>query len=160
MPNISRSKGNQTMKFDHLREQFFSKNNSQNVVEKLLPDPFLNNQNWTYLWINNLKFHTVCFCFMQSGRLSNYIKTRYLIKTKLQTSCFYHEKGTKKTKKRSGTILPVSFSVWFLIKNISLVIFYLLTKFYCLVVFTSWDIGQYVHCNCFLTRLWRHKIWN
>ena len=34
--------------------------NTQNVVEKLFPDYFLKNQNWAYLWINSLKFHTVC----------------------------------------------------------------------------------------------------
>ena len=26
---------------------------------------------------------------------------------------------------------------------------YLLTKFHCLIAFTSCDIGQYVYCNCF-----------
>ena len=26
--------------------------------------------------------------------------------------------------------------------------FYYLTKFHCLIAFTSWDIGQYVYCNC------------
>ena len=34
---------------------------------------------------------------------------------------------------------------------------YSLTKFYCLVTCTSWDIGQYVYCNCLLTSLPRHK---
>ena len=34
---------------------------------------------------------------------------------------------------------------------------YYLTKFHCLVTFTSWDIGQYVYCNYLLTWLWRHK---
>ena len=29
-----------------------------------------------------------------------------------------------------------------------------------LVAFTSWDIGKYAHCNCLITRLWRHKFWN
>ena len=42
----------------------FSKNHLQNVVEKLFTDPFLKNQNWIYLWINNLKFYTVCFYCM------------------------------------------------------------------------------------------------
>ena len=28
------------------------------------------------------------------------------------------------------------------------------------IAFTSWDIGQYVYCNCLLTRLWRHKFQN
>ena len=36
-------------------------------------------------------------------------------------------------------------------KIFSLVILYYLTKFHCLVVFTSWDIGQYVYCNILLT---------
>ena len=37
---------------------------------------------------------------------------------------------------------------------------YYLAKFHCLVAFTLWDIGQYVYCNCLLTRLWYHKFWN
>ena len=45
-------------------------------------------------------------------------------------------------------------------KNISLVRFYCLTKFNCLVAVTAWDIAQYMYCNCLLTRLWRHKLWN
>ena len=28
------------------------------------------------------------------------------------------------------------------------------------IAFTSRDIGQYVHYNCLLIRLWRHKIWD
>ena len=44
LPNISRSKGNPTMKFGRLIEynmkKIFLKNYAQNVVEKLLPDPF------------------------------------------------------------------------------------------------------------------------
>ena len=63
--------------------------------------------------------------------------------------CFY--KAFLKNKKRSGTSLPTSFSTWFLKKNISVVIFSYLTKFQCLVAFNSWDIGQYVYCNCLLT---------
>ena len=44
LPNISRNKGNPTMKFGRLIEynmkKDFLKNYPQNVVEKLLPDPF------------------------------------------------------------------------------------------------------------------------
>ena len=58
------------------------------------------------------------------------------------------------------TSLPNSFSDWLLEENISLVMFYYLTKFHCLVAFTSWDIGQYVYCNYLLTRFWRHEFWN
>ena len=65
-----------------------------------------------------------------------------------------------KNKKRSGTSLPVSFSKWILKKNVSLVMLYYLTKFHCLVAFTSLDFGHNVYCNCLLTMLWRHKFWN
>ena len=64
-------------------------------------------------------------------------------------------------KKKSVTSLPASFTPWFLKKKkISLVIFYWLTKFHCLVLSTLRDIWQYVCCNFLLTRLWNHKFWN
>ena len=67
----------------------------------------------------------------------------------------------KKNKKSSGTSLLGSFSACFLKKNIFLFIFYYLTKFHCLVFLTWWDIlsSICIYCNCFLTRLWRHKFW-
>ena len=47
LSSISRSKGNQKMKFDQLIEltweTFFSKNHAQNMIEKLVRDPFLEN---------------------------------------------------------------------------------------------------------------------
>ena len=49
LPYISRSKGNQTMKFGHLIEyimrSIFLKRPAQNVVEKIFPDLFLKNKN-------------------------------------------------------------------------------------------------------------------
>ena len=42
LPIISRSKGNETMNITW--ETFFLKNHTQNVEEKLFPDPFLKNQ--------------------------------------------------------------------------------------------------------------------
>ena len=78
LPNISRSKGNQTMKLSPVKiitqETFFLKNHTQNVVEKLFPDPVLVYQNWAYLWVNSLKFYTVCFDYMTSSVLSQYIE--------------------------------------------------------------------------------------
>ena len=62
----------------NLRNIFLEK--SQNVVEKLFPDTFLENQNWAYLWINILKFYIFCYCLASWG-LSK------LIETKLQTTC-------------------------------------------------------------------------
>ena len=52
-------------------------------IEDLVPDPSLKNKNWAYLWIDSLKFYTVCFYPMLSWRLSKYIETN------LQTNCLY-----------------------------------------------------------------------
>ena len=63
-------------------------------------------------------------------------------------------------RKEFGTSFSTLFYVRFFKKNISHIIFYSLTGFYCLTTFTSWNIWQYLHCNCLLTRLWRHKCWD
>ena len=52
------------MKFDQLIETLLSKNHTQNVVEKVVPDPFLKNQNRLCFQINILKCYTVCFYSM------------------------------------------------------------------------------------------------
>ena len=87
LPSISKSKGNQTMKFGQLINItwgiFFFKKHTQIVLEILFPGPFLQNQNLAYLWTNSLKLHTVCFYCMPSWGLSKYIET------KLQSTCFY-----------------------------------------------------------------------
>ena len=87
LPNISRSKCNQTVKFGQLIEcnirNIFLEKSCTCVVEKLFSDPFIKNHYWAYLWVNSLKYYTVCFGCMPSWRLSKYIET------KLQTTCFY-----------------------------------------------------------------------
>ena len=46
LPNISRSKGNQTIKFRQLIEyNILLQNHAQNVLEKLFPDPYLKYRN-------------------------------------------------------------------------------------------------------------------
>ena len=49
LPDILRSQGNQTMKFDHLKEyntrNTFPEKSCTNVVEKLFLETFLKNQN-------------------------------------------------------------------------------------------------------------------
>ena len=143
MTNISRSKGNRAIKLGQLIEyrliNIFLEESYPKCGGETIPRPFFKNQNWTYLWISIIKFYIFCFHCLPSSGLSK------LIETKLKTTCIY---------------LPASFSARFLKKNISLVILFYLTKFQCLVVFTSWDIGQYVYCTYLLTRLWRHRFWN
>ena len=63
-------------------------------------------------------------------------------------------------RKGSGNSFFATFCVWFSKNNVYHVMFYQLTKFRSLGAFTYWDIGQFLYCNCFLTSLWRHQLWN
>ena len=66
----------------HLWGTFFLKNyGRENVVEKVLPDPFLKSQIWAYTGINSLSF--IQFNFIACWGLMKYIQT------KLQNTCFY-----------------------------------------------------------------------
>ena len=54
LPNMSRSRSNDIIKFCQLieyskRNIFIEKNNSQNMMENLLPDPFPKSQIWAFL---------------------------------------------------------------------------------------------------------------
>ena len=99
-------------------DTFFLKDHAQNMVEKLFPESILKNQNWVYLWINSLKFYTVCFYTIPSWGYQN----------KLELSCrplaFTSCKVFYKNRKRPGTTLPASSFSWFLKKNICRAIFY------------------------------------
>ena len=58
-----------------MRNIFLEK--SQNVVEKLFPDPFLKNQNWTYIWIigklQSLVSEDNFFCCVYNDLCSNFL---------------------------------------------------------------------------------------
>ena len=56
---------------------------------------------------------------------------------------------------KKGFGLVSRICVWFFKKNISQILFYQLTKFHCLIAFTSWDIWQYVYYKGLLSTLWR-----
>ena len=56
---------------------------SQNMLDKLVPEPFLKVENWAYLWINSLNFYALSFYCIPSRGLSKYIET------KVQTIRFY-----------------------------------------------------------------------
>ena len=72
--NISRSWGNQKIKFVQLMEYKMSNsflgNNTRNFTEKVVPEHFIENQNWTYLWTNSFKYYKVCFyCMLRSAKI-------------------------------------------------------------------------------------------
>ena len=87
-------------------ETFFLKNYAQNVMEKLVPNPFLKNQNWAYLWINSLKFTQFIFI---SCQVEGWLK---ILKISCRPFDFTSYKAFLKNKRRSGTILSTSFSAW------------------------------------------------
>ena len=72
--------------------------------EETSPRPFSEKLKWAYIWINSLKFYTVCFYCLASWGLLKYIKT------KLQTTCFQLILSFLKNEKRSGTSLLASYS--------------------------------------------------
>ena len=155
--NILRSKGNQAMKFGQLTEysmrNIFLEESYTKCGKETIPRLFLKNQNWLYLWINILRFYIFRFNCLPSWGLSKVIETAdHLL--------LPHIKLFKKTKRGLELVSLLHFLEWFLKKNISVVMFYYLTKFNCQVAFTPWDIGQFVYCNCLLTSLWRHRFRN
>ena len=99
MPNISRSKDNQTMKLDQLTEyniinifleksftkcggevspKPFYKNHSQNVVEKPVPNPLINISGSTVWNVIKFVFIVCTICGLPKHT-----------KTKVLTTCFY-----------------------------------------------------------------------
>ena len=97
LPNVSQSKNNEAMKFGQWIEcnqknifiqksygkcdrmtssrSAFFKEIAENLVQIQFPDPFIKSQNWAYLWINSVKFYTVCCHCIANWRLSKYIET-------------------------------------------------------------------------------------
>ena len=147
------------------------KDHTQNVVEKLVPDPFLKTQIWAYLSINSQKFYTICFYCMTSfcmifeeKYLSCYILVteKYYVKSKcpyleLFWSIFsliwteYGEIYLSVFSPNEGKYGPEELRIRTLFTQ---------CKLHWLIAFTSWGIWKYMYHNCLLTRLWRHKFWS
>ena len=91
---------------------FFSENRTQNVLEKLAPEPFLKDPNWVYHWKQSERLYSLFILYIQIEDHQNIVKLRCL------ASAFISYKVFTKIKMRPGTSLPSSFSAWFLKKNI------------------------------------------
>ena len=130
LPNIPRSKGNQTNKFVQLIKYnvriIFLENSYTKCGGETTPKPFSKKSKLSISLDQQFDF-IVCPC----RGLTNYLKNKV-------QSTFTSHKAFLRNAVKSGTSLLVSFSAWLLKKNISL------TEFYCLVGFTSWDIGNQV----------------
>ena len=109
--NISRSKGNQAMKFGPLissnMRNIFLEIFTQNGVKKLISDSCKKIKKLAYLLINCLKCYKVCFDF-KNKKLSISLDLLFCfdlswsanyIKTKVPTTCFYLTKNFFKKQK-------------------------------------------------------------
>ena len=80
MFTIARRKDNQTMKFGLIEEyntrNIFLENHIQNMMERLLPDPFMKNQHRAYLWISSLKCNKFDLLYVQVEVYQNILKLR------------------------------------------------------------------------------------
>ena len=94
----------------------FFKDHTQNVAEKMFPEPFLKIQNSAYLWMHGIKFQ---FIFLVS-QVEGY---QIILKLSSRLLAFASYKIFYKSKMRSGTSLHAWFFAWFLKENISLVYF-------------------------------------
>ena len=77
----------------------------------------------------------------------------------IQQPSTWHTTKTRKFRKESGDSFSTTFCVWFQGRCFS---YYILLNdqislFDC---FISWDIGQYMYCNCLFPILRHHKFWN
>ena len=116
LPNISRSKDNQTMKFGQVMEynmgNYFLENSFTKCDGKTIPKPFSKN--------SKLSISLDQFLFIV-GQVEGY---RNILKLSCRSLSFISYKAFVKNKKRSGTTLCASFCAWYLKKNISFIIFY------------------------------------
>ena len=90
------------------RETFFLKDHTQNVTEKLFPDPFLKNRNWVYLLINSrIVLYRFFFIVCKFKVYWN------IVKASCRPFAFTLHNAFLKTEKRSGTCHFDLFSAWF-----------------------------------------------
>ena len=120
LPNISRSKGTQTMKSGHLIEynmkNVFLEKSFTKCGGETIPTPFSKISKF----LISLDQWSIQFVFIEC-QLEGYGN---ILKLTCRPLAFTSYKASLKNKKRSGTSFLATFSAWFMKKNISLVILY------------------------------------
>ena len=83
LPNTSKSKDNQKNKFGQLivynRRNIALEKSCTKCGGETSPWHFSKYKNWVYLWINRLKFYTVCIFVSSSRGLPKYLETKLTI---------------------------------------------------------------------------------
>ena len=140
MPNISRSKENPTMRFRQFIEynmrNIFLKKPYAKWCEETSPRRISKNLQ-VIIPLEQLS-GILCSLFLLYVQVDEY---QNILELRCWPLAFTSYKTFLKPRKKSKTSPPTSFSAWFLKENMFHVVFYSLTKFHCLVVLTSWDIG-------------------
>ena len=96
MPNISRSTGDQTIKFGQFIEyKIINGLSIQNMVQKLVTDPF--DPFWPYLWINSLSI--LSSFFILHAQVEDY---QNILKLRCCPVAFTSYKGFLKKKTKKG----------------------------------------------------------
>ena len=148
LSNISRCKGYQTITFSQLiqynmRNIFFKKNHTQNVVEKPFPNPFLKNQNRAYLWITYVQVVFIA-CQVQGYR------------SILKLSCWplaftsYKAFFKKKTKRVLKLVSLPHLGMIFGENYLSC----------CILLTDQISLSTCLYSYCLLIMLWHRKFWN
>ena len=156
LTNISGSKGNQTMNFGQLIQynltNIFLEKSYTKCGGESIPRPIIKKSKLSIPLDQCSKVIYFVFIVWQVKAYRNWLKL----------SCrppVYTSNKTFFKKKRSESSLPASYMI--LKKNISLVIFFYVTKFQCLVSLTCEILGNCnVYYNFLLTGLWRNKFWD
>ena len=106
----------------------------------------------TFYKISKLSISLDHLSEMLYSLLSLYIQLE-VCQNKLPTTCFYLILSSFKKQKGLGLVSLHHFlhDLW---KKNSYIISYKLSKFHFLILFTSWDMGQYVYCGYLLPSLW------
>ena len=134
-------------------ETFFLEIYKQNLVDILFPDPFLKNQNWTYLWIIEWRF--VQFVVIE-WQVEDY---QSILKLSCRPLAFTSNKSFLLNKKVYGTSPLISF------------LHYFWRKIFLLLCFITWPnliiwlplLREILGNMCIVVVCepdWRHKIWN
>ena len=141
LSNISRSKGNQAMKFgqliEHSMKNIFLGKSYTKFDGGASPRPFYKKSKLNIRsTVRNVIILLLLYVLVEIYE--------NILKRSWWPPVFTLYKAFLKNKKRSGTSLSVSICAWFLKKNISHDVFHYLPDFIIWLPFISWDVGQHV----------------
>ena len=153
-PSISRSKGNQTMKFGKLTEKH-KKHFSWKIMHRMR----WRNYSQTLFWRKKIEHKSfIQFVFLHA-KLRNIRKLSYRLLAVTLYLAFSFLKKQKTNKDLELVSLPhYLYNFWK--KNIFILLYSIRWPSFIVWLPLLREILGNVCCNCLLTKLWRHEFWN